>query len=60
MTAPDFVALAHAFGARGLLVEDLDAVGAAVESALEMTGPVVIEIPNRFAHPGYGAWASYD
>lgn len=56
---PDFVALAAAFGAAGMLVEDLSEVGAAVERALEARGPVLIEVPNRFAHPGYGSWVDW-
>ncbi|HEX9855564.1 MAG TPA: thiamine pyrophosphate-binding protein [Acidimicrobiia bacterium] len=60
MMAPDFVALAKAFGAAGVRVDDLADVGKTVESALDATEPVVIEIPNRFRHPGYGAWASYE
>lgn len=58
--APDFVAVAKAFGARGLRVDDLSAVGSTVESVLDTDGPVVIEIPNQFSHPGYGAWATYN
>ncbi len=57
---PDFVALAEAFGARGVRVEDLGSVGEAVVEALDEDGPVVVEVPNRFKHPGYGAWAEYD
>lgn len=60
ITPPDFVALAHAFGARGVRVDDLSKVGATLESVLDTDGPVVIEVPNRFSHPGYGAWAEYD
>jgi 5-guanidino-2-oxopentanoate decarboxylase len=56
---PDFVALAHAFGARGILVEDLSRVGETLESVLDADGPTVIEIPNRFSHPGYGSFGSY-
>jgi thiamine pyrophosphate-dependent acetolactate synthase large subunit-like protein len=56
---PDFVALAKAFGARGMLVDDLSAVGSAVESALDADGPVLIEIPNRFDHPGYGSFVDW-
>jgi thiamine pyrophosphate-dependent acetolactate synthase large subunit-like protein len=56
---PDFVALAHAFGARGILVEDLSRIGETVESVLDAEGPTVIEIPNRFSHPGYGSFGSY-
>ena len=57
---PDFVALAEAFGARGVLVDDLSNVGRAVESALDVDGPVLIEIPNQFGHPGYGSFGSYE
>ena len=56
---PDFVALAHSFGARGILVDDLSRVGKTVESVLDAEGPTVIEIPNRFSHPGYGSFGSY-
>ncbi len=56
---PDFVALAAAFGATGLFVDDLSKVGTAVERALEVRGPVLVEIPNRFAHPGYGSWVDW-
>jgi thiamine pyrophosphate-dependent acetolactate synthase large subunit-like protein len=57
---PDFVALAKAFGANGLRVDELDNVGAAIEQALARGGPVLIEIPNRFDHPGYGSWVDWD
>ncbi|MDF2729113.1 MAG: thiamine pyrophosphate protein binding domain protein [Acidimicrobiia bacterium] len=56
---PDFVALAHSFGAQGILVDDLSRVGKTVESVLDAEGPIVIEIPNRFSHPGYGSFGSY-
>ncbi|MET0565648.1 MAG: thiamine pyrophosphate-binding protein [Acidimicrobiia bacterium] len=56
---PNFVALAHAFGARGILVEDLSRVGETLESVLVAEGPTVVEIPNRFSHPGYGSFGSY-
>jgi thiamine pyrophosphate-dependent acetolactate synthase large subunit-like protein len=56
---PDFVGLARSFGAHGHLVEDLSAVGDAVASALEARGPTLIEVPNSFNHPGYGAFGSY-
>ena len=56
---PDFVALAHSFGAQGILVDDLSRVGKTVESVLDAEGPTVIEIPNRFSHPGYGSFGSY-
>ncbi len=57
---PDFVALARAFGAVGLRVDDLDGVGDAVSRALDADGPVLIEVPNRFRHPGYGSFANWD
>jgi thiamine pyrophosphate-dependent acetolactate synthase large subunit-like protein len=56
---PDFVALARSFGARGILVDDLSRVGETLESVLDAEGPTVIEIPNRFSHPGYGSFGSY-
>jgi thiamine pyrophosphate-dependent acetolactate synthase large subunit-like protein len=56
---PDFVALAAAFGARGIRVDDLSRVGESIASVLEAEGPTLIEIPNRFSHPGYGAFGSY-
>ena len=57
---PDFVALARSFGARGILVDDLSRVGETLESVLDVPGPTVIEIPNRFSHPGYGSFGSYE
>lgn len=57
---PDFVALAKAFGARGLSVSDLSKVGATLESVLDTDEPVVIEVPNEFRHPGYGSFANWD
>ena len=60
VTPPDFVAVAEAFGATGVRVDDLSAVGTTLESALDIDGPVVIEVPNQFSHPGYGAWAGYE
>lgn len=57
---PDFVGVAEAFGARGLRVDDLDAVPDVVESVLDLEGPVLVEIPNAFGHPGYGAFGDYD
>lgn len=55
---PDFVALAKAFGAHGVRVE-LDGVGTAIDDALNRGGPVLIEIPNNFGHPGYGSWVDW-
>jgi acetolactate synthase-1/2/3 large subunit len=57
---PDFVALAHAFGARGIRVEDLGRVGETLASVLDADGPTLIEIPNRFDHPGYGSFGTYE
>jgi thiamine pyrophosphate-dependent acetolactate synthase large subunit-like protein len=56
---PDFVALARAFGARGLLVDDLSKVGETIASVLDAEGPTLIEVPNRFSHPGYGSFGKY-
>ena len=56
---PDFVAVARAFGARGLLVDDLSRIGETVASALDAEGPTLIEVPNSFSHPGYGSFGSY-
>ena len=56
---PDFVALAAAFGARGIKVDDLSRVGSTIESVLDARGPTLIEVPNHFSHPGYGAFGSY-
>ncbi len=57
---PNFVALAHAFGARGIRVDDLAKVGEALASVLDADGPTLIEIPNRFNHPGYGSFGTYE
>lgn len=57
---PDFVALAHAFGARGIRVDDLSKVGETLASVLDADGPTLIEIPNQFNHPGYGSFGSYE
>jgi thiamine pyrophosphate-dependent acetolactate synthase large subunit-like protein len=57
---PDFVALAHAFGARGIRVDDLSKVGETLASVLDADGPTLIEVPNRFDHPGYGSFGSYE
>jgi thiamine pyrophosphate-dependent acetolactate synthase large subunit-like protein len=57
---PDFVALAEAFGATGIKVEDLSAVGKTVASVLDAKGPTLIEVPNRFNHPGYGSFGNYE
>lgn len=56
---PDFVALAEAFGARGVLIDDLSAVGETLLSVLDLPGPTLIEIPNDFSHPGYGSFGTY-
>ena len=57
---PDFVALARAFGARGVAVADLSEVGATLESVMDTDEPVLIEVPNEFHHPGYGSFANWD
>jgi len=60
ITPPDFVAVAEAFGARGVLVDDLSEVGSILESVLDTEGPVLIEIPNTFGHPGYGSFGRWE
>ncbi len=60
VTPPDFVALARAFGAEGVRVDEPTRVGEAVTAALGAGGPVLIEVPNRFGHPGYGAFGTYE
>ncbi|HSL25989.1 MAG TPA: thiamine pyrophosphate-binding protein [Acidimicrobiia bacterium] len=57
---PDFVALARAFGAKGVLVEDLSQVGTVLQTQLDAAGPVLIEVPNQFRHPGYGSFGNWD
>jgi thiamine pyrophosphate-dependent acetolactate synthase large subunit-like protein len=42
---PDFVALAHAFGAAGERLDGVDALGPSLERAFGRTGPTVIELP---------------
>jgi acetolactate synthase-1/2/3 large subunit len=44
LTNPDFPALARAFGARGARVAGVDALGAALETALAADGPTVLEL----------------
>ncbi len=56
---PDFVELAHAFGATGIRVDDHSRIGEVVGESLGASGPVVIEVPNQFEHPGYGAFGTY-
>ena len=41
---PDFVALAHAFGARGQRVKSLDDLGDAIRAGFAADGPTLIEI----------------
>lgn len=57
---PEFVALANAFGARGIRVEDLSQVGETLASVLDADGPTLIEVPNQFNHPGYGSFGNYE
>jgi thiamine pyrophosphate-dependent acetolactate synthase large subunit-like protein len=57
---PDFVALAKAFGATGMKVNDLGKLGDALSSAIDRKGPVLLEIPCDFKHPGYGSFVDWD
>jgi thiamine pyrophosphate-dependent acetolactate synthase large subunit-like protein len=56
---PDFVALADAFGAAGMRIDDHALLGETVARALDSDRPVIIEVPNEFGHPGYGAFGTY-
>jgi len=60
---PDFLALARAFGAGAVPVPELSSVGTALDTAISMAddtgGPVLVEIPNQFSHPGYGSFADW-
>ena len=57
---PDFVALAKAMGAKGELVEDLSNLGVTITRNLDNSGPVLIEVPNEFRHPGYGSFVTWE
>lgn len=57
---PDFVAVAKAFGAEGVLASTPEELAVAVTGALGAEGPVLIEVPNTFAHPGYGSFVRWD
>jgi len=57
---PDFVRLAESFGAAAFRVDRLGEVGATLERALGLGRPALIEVPNRFSHPGYGSFARWD
>jgi acetolactate synthase-1/2/3 large subunit len=48
---PDFPALARAFGARGERVSGVEALGAAITSALAAGGPSVVELPMAIDPP---------
>ena len=52
---PDFVQLAESFGVKGIKVDSLDESSKAIESALEMDAPVVVEIelPSDLNFPYY-------
>lgn len=45
LRAPDFVALAEAFGARGVRVDDLGALAGHLRQAFAAPGPTLLEIP---------------
>ncbi len=47
MHTPDFVALAHAYGAKGVLLETLDALAGLLTEAARRDGPTVIEFAER-------------
>ncbi len=41
---PDFVQLAHAFGARGVKVKGLDDLGDAIRAGFAADGPTLVEL----------------
>jgi acetolactate synthase-1/2/3 large subunit len=48
---PDFPALARAFGARGERISGVEALAAAIKSALAAGGPTVLELPMAIDPP---------
>jgi acetolactate synthase-1/2/3 large subunit len=48
---PDFLALAHAFGARGERVSRVDALAGALQAAFRADGPTLIEVPLAIEPP---------
>ena len=50
---PDFVALAHAFGARGVKVKGLDDLGDAIRAGFAADGPTLVEINVVIDPPWY-------
>jgi thiamine pyrophosphate-dependent acetolactate synthase large subunit-like protein len=45
LVAPDYVALARAFGVEGVLASDADALRDAISTAIHCEGPTLIEVP---------------
>jgi thiamine pyrophosphate-dependent acetolactate synthase large subunit-like protein len=54
MVQPDFVALGRAFGARAVRVDHVLDVGPAIEEALQVSGPTVIEVELAIEPPYLG------
>ena len=48
---PDFVAMARSFGAYGERIGSIDEVGSALEEALAVEGPAVLELKIKLHHP---------
>jgi len=57
---PDFVTLARAFDLAAFRVGALHEVGRTLQAALELGRPALVEVPNRFTHPGYGSFGRWD
>ena len=51
LTTPDFAAVAHAFGARGIRAESAKDLGPALETALAEDRPVIIDVPLALSVP---------
>ncbi|MEX2146288.1 MAG: thiamine pyrophosphate-binding protein [Candidatus Rokuibacteriota bacterium] len=54
LSNPDFVALAHAFGARGVRLDNVAALPAVVAAGFAADGPTVIELPAAIEPPWDG------
>jgi acetolactate synthase-1/2/3 large subunit len=51
LATPDFAAVAHAFGARGIKLQSASELGPALESALADDRPVLIDVPLALSIP---------
>ena len=58
LRSPDFVKFAESFGAVGIRVEEASELKAALNSALESDGPVIVDVicGYEFPHPAPAEW----